>query len=352
MIRAAKREERDYLVKCLNDAAQLRVEDMWNFNSEESLGLGRYASVLTARRKDTSYFENREQASTPESKNEGNKYALKIVDKNEFWRRVVKGKERSDTLVRELSVQSTMTAKCGRIQTFLKLTSFFETSNHVVMELELLEGMDLFRYVSMKGMLEEAEAALIIEDILKTLDAMNRIGLVHRDIKPANILMCDRERDGVSIKVGDFGMATFVGVDGLVRGRCGTPGYVAPEILKTSAGVGYGNQIDVFSAGITLYILLCGYEPYYGETEKALIEANTRAAIEFPESDWRTVSHEARDLIRKMTKADPNERINTREALKHPWITRLGSKQADATSESTIHLASSNAPEAGSCSIS
>ena len=66
----------------------------------------------------------------------------------------------------------------------------------------------------------------------------------------------------------------------------GTPGYVAPEILTAGYKVGYGNKVDVFSAGVTLYVMLCGYEPFYGENEKELIEVNKQAAIEFPDSDW------------------------------------------------------------------
>jgi serine/threonine protein kinase len=68
----------------------------------------------------------------------------------------------------------------------------------------------------------------------------------------------------------------------------GTPGYVAPEILTAGSRVGYGNKVDVFSAGITLYVMLCGYEPFYGETEKDLVEANKQAVIDFPERDWRS----------------------------------------------------------------
>jgi calcium/calmodulin-dependent protein kinase I len=153
--------------------------------------------------------------------------------------------------------------------------------------LELLEGIDLFDYVFNKGILKEADAALITQDILRSLEAMNRVGLAHRDIKPANIIMCNPEKDRVSVKVGDFGMSTFVGVDGLIRGRCGTPGYVAPEILTANSGVGYGNKVDIFSAGVTLYVMLCGKEPYYGVSEKALIDANKKALVDFPEGDWQ-----------------------------------------------------------------
>jgi serine/threonine protein kinase len=230
MIQVKNREERDNWITCLNDASQLRIEDMWDYDMTCEFGRGRYATVYPARRKKGNitvgeYAKGPTQADDKDKKAILEKYdcALKIVDKNQFWRRVVKGRERADTLVREPSVQATLTAKCGKIASFLQIKSVFETSDNIVLELELLEGMDLFDYVSSKGVLSESEAALIMLDILTSLEAMNRVGLAHRDIKPANVLMCDRKRYGVSVKVGDFGMSTFVGVDGLVRGRCGKP---------------------------------------------------------------------------------------------------------------------------------
>jgi serine/threonine protein kinase len=258
-----------------------------------------------------------------------------------------------------------------------------------------LKGADLFDHISENGVLGEKEAAEIISDVLTSLEAMNRVGLAHRDVKPANILMCDKEKDGVSIKLGDFGMATFVGVDGLVRGRCGeysalqiyfgvvvalwdkecnvanlttcstfsgTPGYVAPEIL-TAGRVGYGNSVDVFSAGVTLYVMLCGYEPFYGETEKELIEANKAAKIDFSENEWNSVSKEARDLVLKMTAYDPGERLTAKDALEHPWIKRLvaGTDASENTNNDAgaisvhsrnIALSTEDAPGEGACVIS
>eukprot|EP00980_Cylindrotheca_fusiformis_P011748 scaffold2794_cov100-Cylindrotheca_fusiformis.AAC.6 len=356
MIRVNKREERDDWVHCLNRAAQLQVTDLYDVEMEAEFGRGRYASVRPARRKDHAYFEQEDRVQEDKSLQEKCNCALKVVDKNEFWKRVVKGRERADTLVRELSVQSTLTAKCGRISTFLKLRSFFETSDNVVLELELLEGTDLFDYISKKGMMSEKEAAVITYDILQSLEAMNRVGVAHRDVKPANILMCDREKDNVSVKIGDFGMSTFVGVDGLLRGRCGTPGYVAPEILTSSSGAGYGNRVDVFSAGVILYVMLCGYEPFYGESELALIEANKRAIVDFPEGDWQDVSDEARDLIQQMLKADPMERISAREALEHPWVVAfrknekvLPRTETESGLSKSLVLPTSDVPDAGAC---
>lgn len=262
--------DRDRWVSCLNRAASLKLTDLYEF--DEGIGAGRYATVYKARRRGCS-------EGSPEC-------AIKVIDKNEFWGRVVKGVERMDTLVREASVQATLTAKGDKLPTVVKISSLFETSDNLVLEVELLEGTDLFRHISSRSVLNESEAASIVRDILLSLEAMNRFGVAHRDIKPANILMCDKQKDGVNVKVADFGMATFVGVDGQLRGRCGTPGYVAPEIFSAGIHGGYGNKVDIFSAGVTLYVMLCGYEPFYGETDAELIDANREALVEFPSDDW------------------------------------------------------------------
>lgn len=292
MVRIQNREDRACWIKCLNDAAQLQIHDLWEYDQNCAFGQGRYASVFPARRKNITYFQDETRAPTGEGDPDPATLlkrcdcALKIVDKNQFWGRVVKEMERADTLVRELAVQSTLTATCGRVPTFLQLRGFFETSDNVVLELELLQGTDLFDHISSKVPMSEDEAATIIRDMIICLEAMARVGVVHRDVKPANILMCNRESDGVSVKVGDFGMSDFVNFEGQIFGRCGTPGYAAPEILTAGPHEGYDNKGDVFSTGVTLYVMLCGYEPFYGETEKELREANTRGHIDFPEGEW------------------------------------------------------------------
>jgi serine/threonine protein kinase len=343
MIRAKNREERDSWIACLNQAAKLKIDDLWDYDESRPLGRGRYADIFPARRTtDPTPFEH---DSSLDSKSSNSKEmvlkpyhtcALKIVNKNEFWRRVVKGRERADTLVRELAVQSTLTAKCTSISTFLQLRGFFETSDNVVLELEVLDGTDLFEHISAQGVLAERDAGRIMHDILVCIDAMNRVGLAHRDVKPANILMSNG-KDGTTVKMADFGMSTFVGVDGLVRGRCGTPGYVAPEVLSAGPRSGYCNQVDIFSAGVTLYVMLSGYEPFYGESEKELIEANRLGQIDFPESDWGRISSEALDLLRRMLTVNHKERITASEALRHPWLAQFGKLQT-VKPESTIGI--------------
>ncbi len=315
LIRLKSLIETERWLWCLSQAAKLKIEDLFQYDSSKmgkELGRGRYASIRPGRRQGKSKAMSSFQQSFAVSgggsggedgilkkkpsfssfsnlslSEEEYECALKIVDKNLFWKNVKQGNERADSLVRETCVQAALIAQAKEHKGFLRLKSFFETEDKVVLELELLGGTDLYQYIKKKQPLSELEASKIMYDILKCIDVMNNLGIAHRDLKPANILMANKSnRYGTHVNVGDFGNATFVGKDNLVRGRCGTVGYVAPEIFLAGKNIGYENKVDEFSAGVILYLLLCGYEPFYGETEKELIEVNKRAVVEFPEEDW------------------------------------------------------------------
>jgi len=344
--------ERRRWVDRLQEAANLRIDNLYDYDASDGgkeLGKGAYSTIRPARRRRTQADQPISLDDNTSERNNGimkktpsfsslsifssvpsvlseNQYecALKIVDKASFWERVRKGKERVDAIVREIAVQATLMTYDGSAHNSLRILSFFETFDHIVLELELSQGNDLFQHISSRGTLSETEAANIMFDLLTCITVMNSAGVVHRDLKPANILMGNFETDN-KVMVGDFGMATFVGVDNLVYGRCGTPGYVAPEILMAGKNEGYSYNVDIFSAGVTLYVLLCGYEPFYGKTDKELIKDNKEAKVEYPESEWNTVSIEGRDLIEKMLERDPKKRITASEALRHAWITRRAS---------------------------
>jgi serine/threonine protein kinase len=356
--------ERDRWISCLSEAARLKVEDLYEFDSngmDEVLGRGRFATVYPGRRrrekrdsdgtsllgtnqtsngnggilKKKPSFTSFSNLAVPLTKDDY-ECALKVIDKHKFWDRVRKDQERADSIVREASVQAALLASSDIYPGFLQVKSFFETSNEVILELELLDGADLYNYISSKDSVSEIEAAQIMFDIISCLNTMEASGITHRDIKPANILMADKDSSSITVKLGDFGMAAFVGPDNLVRGRCGTPGYVAPEILAAKKNDGYENKVDMFSAGVLLYILLCGYEPFsYAKSEKELISENKKAKVEYPKADWSSVSIEGRDLVEQMLERDPSKRIEPKKALQHPWITRRAIRNKSAVTSSS-----------------
>ena len=130
--------------------------------------------------------------------------------------------------------------------------------------------------------------------------------------------------EGSLIKISDFGLARFVSEDELASTACGTPGYVAPEIVE---GIGYGREVDYWSIGIILYIMLCGFPPFYNENNQALFEAIKNCDYEFPSPYWDNISEDAKDLIRKILVREPAQRLNADQILNHPWVAEGGAPQ-------------------------
>ena len=132
----------------------------------------------------------------------------------------------------------------------IKLYEVYEGEYHIYLVMELLKGGELFDRIVKKGINKEKDACIIIVRLLSALEYLHELGIMHRDIKPENLILKD-EKD-FEIKLADFGLAEFVTKTDLLFRRCGTPGYVAPEILADKP---YDTKVDVFSAGVILYIL-------------------------------------------------------------------------------------------------
>jgi len=137
-------------------------------------------------------------------------------------------------------------------ENIIKLHDVYESDNHVYLVLELLHGGELFDRIVKKGQYTEKDACTLMRKLLDALESMHSRGIMHRDIKPENLILKDVENDW-NVKIADFGLATFVNPNHeYLFKRCGTPGYVAPEVLADQK---YDQKVDVFSCGVILYIL-------------------------------------------------------------------------------------------------
>ena len=143
-------------------------------------------------------------------------------------------------------------------------------------------------------------------------------------MKPENLLYATTAEDS-PLKLADFGLAYLLKRDELMHSSCGTPGYVAPEILKSGrGGAGYGKEVDMWSVGVILYILLCGFPPFYDEDNIRLFAAIQKGKYDFPSPYWDNVSAEAIDLIRKLLCVDATQRYTAKQTLAHRWLTQEG----------------------------
>lgn len=184
--------------------------------------------------------------------------------------------------------------------------------------MEMMTGGELFDRIIDKSKYTENEARVVVVDLLDALKYCHAMGIVHRDIKPENLLY-ENEKPDAKIKIADFGLAKLLSEESmLMHTACGTPGYVAPEILK---GLAYDSEVDLWSIGIVLYILLCGFPPFYNENTVKLYECIKKGSFEYPSPFWDNVSEDAKDLINRLLVVDPKKRLTAIDALNHNWIT-------------------------------
>ncbi|TMW68026.1 hypothetical protein Poli38472_007698 [Pythium oligandrum] len=195
------------------------------------------------------------------------------------------------------------------------LLDYFEESRYYYIVTPLCTGGELFdALVKRKSYTEEDARALMVK-LTSAIMYIHSRGIVHRDLKPENILL-KTSAPGAELMIADFGFARSM------RGEkrwtaCGTPGYVAPEVVR---GEAYGSEVDCWSLGVILFILLCGYPPFGGENHAAIFEKVVSAKYKFSSPEWDDVSESAMDLVRKLLTVDRSKRLTAAGVLRHPWM--------------------------------
>ncbi|OQS05394.1 hypothetical protein THRCLA_02460 [Thraustotheca clavata] len=263
-------------------------EDIYVMDTENKLGEGATAVVYVAINKRTLKH-----------------YAVKCFDKSKM----------NATQVNDL-YEEVKILKRIKHPNVLQLYDFFEEPTHFYIVTDLLEGGELFDRIVDKEYYSEKEARDLIKIMLFAIRYLHDLNIVHRDLKPENVLLTSRS-DDTSIKIADFGYAKE-DFDGQLTEKCGSPDYIAPEILSRAY---YGKQVDIWSAGIISYILLCGYPPFQGRNNAELFNSIKKGAFEFDSPYWDDVSVEAKQFVSRMLVVDPKKRATVDELLSDPWIT-------------------------------
>ncbi|KAL6439754.1 hypothetical protein ACFW04_004061 [Cataglyphis niger] len=268
----------------------------------------------------------------------GQMFAVKIIDK-----KALKGKEDSleneIKVLRRFSESATPQSGGGSLRSdssgekrwlthpnIVQLLETFEDKHKVYLVMELVTGGELFDRIVEKGSYTEKDASGLIRQVLEAVDYMHEQGVVHRDLKPENLLYYSSDEDS-KIMISDFGLSKMED-SGIMATACGTPGYVAPEVLAQKP---YGKAVDVWSIGVISYILLCGYPPFYDENDANLFAQILKGEFEFDSPYWDDISDSAKDFIRKLMCVNVEERYSCKQALAHPWIS------GNAASNKNIH---------------
>ncbi|MCJ1389773.1 hypothetical protein MMC18_002630 [Xylographa bjoerkii] len=215
----------------------------------------------------------------------------------------------------------------------LCLKDTFDEDDGVYLVLELAAEGELFNWIVMKQKLTEQETRKIFVQLFQGMRYLHERNIVHRDLKPENILLVDKD---LTVKIADFGLAKIIGEESFTTTLCGTPSYVAPEILENSKHRRYTRAVDVWSLGVVLYICLCGFPPfsdelYTPENPYTLSQQIKMGRFDYPSPYWDSVGDPALDLIDRMLVVDPEKRYSIDECLAHPWVTQKIPNPADST---------------------
>jgi len=201
----------------------------------------------------------------------------------------------------------------------VQLEAAFEDESDVHIVMEICSGGELFDRIVAKGHYSEKDAAEALRSMLHIIEHCKKHGVIHRDLKPENYLLTSAAEDA-ELKLTDFGLSKFLPLGRLASEVVGTPGYIAPEVLRRS----YDYKADIWSAGCILYILLSGKLPFYGINEKEELRATLRGRFDIRKQPWPTVSAEAKEVVTLMLTMDRGARPGAEELLEHPWVRENG----------------------------
>ncbi|XP_066290402.1 serine/threonine-protein kinase H1 homolog [Branchiostoma lanceolatum] len=201
----------------------------------------------------------------------------------------------------------------------IQLMEVFESDDKIYMVMELATGGELFDRIVAKGSFTERDATRVLQMVLDGVKYLHNLGITHRDLKPENLLYYHPGTDS-KIMITDFGLAFArrAGDDLMMRTTCGTPEYIAPEILCRRP---YSCAVDMWAIGVITYILLSGTMPFDDENRTRLYRAIIKAKYSYTGEHWKDVSALSKDFIDHLLIIDPGERMTSAQALKHPWIT-------------------------------
>ncbi|CAN6350057.1 unnamed protein product [Urochloa humidicola] len=240
----------------------------------------------------------------------GRRYACKSIAARKLAHR-----DDVEDVRREVQIMHHLTGH----RNIVELRGAYEDRHSVNLVMELCEGGELFDRIIARGHYSERAAAALCREIVSVVHSCHSMGVMHRDLKPENFLFLNKREDS-PLKATDFGLSVFFKPGEQFRDLVGSAYYVAPEVLKRR----YGAEADIWSAGVILYILLSGVPPFWAENEDGIFDAVLRGHIDFASDPWPSISNGAKDLVKKMLRQDPKERLTAAEILNHPWIREDG----------------------------
>ena len=266
----------------------------------------------------------------------GLEYAVKVIEKRPgFYCR--------PKVLKEIEIYHL----CRGQQNIIQLIEYFEETERFCLVFEKIEGGPLLDHIQARICFTEAEASAIIADLAQALKYLHNKGIAHRDIKPDNIL-CVNSSAPSPVKLCDFDLCSEASIDistPTLLTPVGSVEYMAPEVVDTfliddyddddDESICYNKKCDLWSLGVIMYILLCGYAPFSGncgldcgwdrgesctDCQERLFSSIKEGRLVFPDQHWSAISPQAKDLIQRLLVKDSGARLDANQVLDHPWV--------------------------------
>ena len=210
----------------------------------------------------------------------------------------------------------------------VKLFEWYEDEKNFYLVMELCTGGELFEKIQNAGQFPEKDAKAIFKQVMSALSYCHGKKIVHRDLKPENFVF-ESKNQNATLKLIDFGLSKMYedpqsGAIVKLKTKAGSPYYIAPEVLSGN----YNHSCDIWSCGVILYILLCGYPPFFGDNDLEIIDNVKKGKFDFYEDELKKVSKAAKDLVCKML-TKPNVRPSAEQVLNDPWLLSLSDKTTE-----------------------
>ncbi|XP_011298281.1 phosphorylase b kinase gamma catalytic chain, skeletal muscle/heart isoform isoform X2 [Fopius arisanus] len=267
-------------------------------------------------------------------KETGIEYAAKIIDISNEPHDGAEGHTMKDATMQEVHILRRVAGH----PYIIELHDVFESNTFIFLIFELCKNGELFDYLTSVVTLSEKKTRYIMRQVFEGVLHIHNQGIVHRDLKPENILL----DDNLNVKITDFGFARMLKSGDKLFDLCGTPGYLAPEVLKCNMfenAEGYGYEVDIWACGVIMFTLLVGCPPFWHRKQMVMLRNIMEGKYSFTSPEWVDITDAPKDLIRKLLVVEIEKRISIKDALDHPFFHTVELKAKSFNARKKFQLA-------------